>query len=125
MLVSVVESFQERLKMTRESKGMTQNQLCDASGVSQAQLSLYESGQRSPTAETLMKLAKSLSVSVDYLLGLVDDPEARLTGEVSNSSLKPQKEIPILGKLEQFSRSVFCSQPIPSTRSIHIVVLLG
>ena len=99
MLVSVLESFQERLKMTRESKGMTQSQLCDASGVSQAQLSLYESGQRSPTADTLMKLAKSLNVSVDYLLGLVDDPEARLSGEVSNSSLKPQKEIPILGKV--------------------------
>ena len=99
MLVSVLESFQERLKMTRESKGMTQSQLCDASGVSQAQLSLYESGQRSPTADTLMKLAKSLNVSVDYLLGLVDSPLSNLRGEVTSANLKTQKQIPILGQV--------------------------
>jgi repressor LexA len=85
--------------MTRESKGMTQSQLCDASGVSQAQLSLYESGQRSPTADTLMKLAKSLNVSVDYLLGLVDSPLSNLRGEVTSANLKTQKQIPILGQV--------------------------
>ncbi len=98
-MVTTMESFQERLKNTRESRGMTQIQLCEASGVSQAQLSLYESGQRSPTSESLIKLARSLGISVDYLLGLVDVPEAHLKGEVELPFPKTQKQIPILGQV--------------------------
>ena len=97
--MTIVDSFQERLKNSRESRGMTQIQLCEASGVSQAQLSLYESGQRSPTAETLIKLARSLGVSVDYLLGLVDISEAHLKGEVELPSPKSKKLIPVLGQV--------------------------
>ncbi|HDP78669.1 MAG TPA: hypothetical protein ENN47_10915 [Mesotoga infera] len=61
----------------------------------------HESGKRraAPRSDQVAKLATVLGVTADYLLGLDNILNAILTGEVPNSSLKPQKEIPILGKV--------------------------
>lgn len=46
----------------RKSRRMTQVQLADASGLSQAAISNYEKGEREPDTEALKKLGKAFSV---------------------------------------------------------------
>ena len=53
----------------RKEKGWTQTDLAKAVGVSRDIIGKYERGEHSPSIEITTKLAESLEVSVDYLLG--------------------------------------------------------
>lgn len=66
---SVSAALQANLRNFRELRGLTQAQLGKRSGVAAASVSHFETGQRTPTLETLVKLADALSVTVDILLG--------------------------------------------------------
>ncbi len=70
-----------RLKDAREAIGLTQKELAERVGMSEQQIYRYESDKSDPTGEALSKLSRVLSVSVDYLLGLVDNPKAQLREE--------------------------------------------
>lgn len=59
-----------RLKELRKLAGMTQKQLGERIGVSKAVISYYESSDRTPSPEMLIKLAQAFHVTTDYLLGL-------------------------------------------------------
>jgi transcriptional regulator with XRE-family HTH domain len=61
-----------RLRWLRKRFGYSQAALADALSVSRMAYTQYESGRREPGLNTLMRLAKIYSVSVDYLLGLSD-----------------------------------------------------
>lgn len=67
-----MNKFAEKLRGLREEKGLTQAQLGKATGISQAGIAKWETGDRSPTIDSLIILAKFFSVSTDYLLGLED-----------------------------------------------------
>ena len=57
------------LKILREAKGYTQQQLSEMIGVSQQTLQKYETQKHEPDIESLKKLADIFEVSVDYLVG--------------------------------------------------------
>lgn len=57
-----------RIKLTRESLGLSQKFVAVSVGVSPASVSMWESGTKDPTRENLIKLADLFGVSVDYLL---------------------------------------------------------
>lgn len=59
----------QRLKELREKKNMTQTQVGDLIGVSCVTIGRYESGEREPSNDKIIALAKYFGVSVDYLLG--------------------------------------------------------
>ena len=61
--------FQERLKETRLTSGLTQRQAAAALGISQPSYIRYENGTSEPTLDNLSKLADLFDVSVDFLLG--------------------------------------------------------
>src|SRR5579871_2908744 len=63
-----------RLRETRERKGLSQKQLALLCGLGINQISRYENGATDPASHILQKLATSLGVSADYLLGLTDEP---------------------------------------------------
>ena len=67
----------EKLKRARKELGLTQVELSRLLGLTQNSISLYEKGLTQPTSENLMKLAKILHVSSDYLLG-TDEPSDAL-----------------------------------------------
>lgn len=69
----------DRLRNARERLGMTQEELAAELGFGHSQLNKYENNKRDPTLESLVKLARRLNVSVDWLVGLVDEPQQRLT----------------------------------------------
>lgn len=57
----------EVLEVARRAKGFTQDELADAAEITQAALSRYEHGLRTPEPEVLERIAKALGVTVDLL----------------------------------------------------------
>jgi len=62
------------LKLLRKSKGLTQIAVQMKTGIEQALLSKFESGERIPPTETLIRLADFYNVSIDYILCRTDNP---------------------------------------------------
>lgn len=60
--------FNERLNQTRKSKGVTAQQMADSLHINIRSYRAYESADRSPSLEMLVKIADILEVSTDYLL---------------------------------------------------------
>lgn len=65
----------KRLKELRVARGMSQRELAELAGITQRAISSYESGERRPTGETLLRIAQIFGVSPEYLMGWSDDPE--------------------------------------------------
>jgi len=59
-------SFSEILKGLREKRGLSQKELAELTGITQATVSRYESGKREPKWADVQRLAKSLNVSCTY-----------------------------------------------------------
>ena len=56
------------LRVWREYRGLTQQQVAEAAGISKPYLSQLESGQRKGTTEVLQAIARALNVSLDDLV---------------------------------------------------------
>lgn len=61
-----------RLKELREDNEMTQKQVAEKLYMQVTQYRRYESGEREPSLETAIAIAKLYNVSLDYLAGLID-----------------------------------------------------
>lgn len=59
----------------RKEKGITQIALQMATGIEQALISKFETGERVPPTETLMILADYYNVSMDYIMCRTDNPK--------------------------------------------------
>jgi transcriptional regulator with XRE-family HTH domain len=59
--------FGERLRSLRKQRGLTQESLAEALGVSVDLVSMIERGLRAPSFDTLERLADALSVRVSAL----------------------------------------------------------
>jgi len=68
-----------RVRSLREYKNWSQEDLSSASDLQRPHISLIENNERTPGADSLAKLARALHTSVDYLLGLTDNPAPRPT----------------------------------------------
>lgn len=60
--------FSNRLNETRKAKGFTAQQIADYLNINIRSYRAYESADRSPSLEMLIKIADILDVSTDYLL---------------------------------------------------------
>lgn len=60
----------ERLKNLREEQGLTQSQLAEKLDIAVSSISQYESGDRVPSDDMKIKLAKFFDVSLDFLMGI-------------------------------------------------------
>ncbi|MBO5281480.1 MAG: helix-turn-helix transcriptional regulator [Clostridia bacterium] len=65
----------KRIRDLREDKDITQKEMAKALNCSQQVYSNYELGQRDIPTDILIKLSEFHRVSVDYILGLTDDPK--------------------------------------------------
>lgn len=71
--------FHLRLSKLRRDSGLTQNELSKRLNISRATYAQYEIGRREPDIETIQKLASFFNVSIDYIVGRVDNPRGVLT----------------------------------------------
>ncbi len=60
----------EKIKLLRISKGLSQEQLGLRLGVKGSQVSRYETGERLPPLDVVVKLGQIFNVTTDYLLGV-------------------------------------------------------
>lgn len=63
-----------RLKEIRKSKGLSQLKLAMDLNTNQNTISRYETGEREPSINELIKIADYFNISVDYLLERTDNP---------------------------------------------------
>jgi transcriptional regulator with XRE-family HTH domain len=71
-------SFGKNLVKFRKEKGLTQEGLVKLSGVAISQIRRYETDKSSPSLEVIIKLAKTLGVSIDEMVF------EKITGVASN-----------------------------------------
>ena len=67
-----------RLKELRNKKGISQLRLATELNTTQNTISRYETGEREPGIEELIKIADFFHVSVDYLIGRTDNPNMNI-----------------------------------------------
>jgi helix-turn-helix family protein len=90
-----------RLKIIRKFKGLTQNEVAKILNTTQSQYGKYENGKTSISMENAKRLAEYYGVSVPYLLGLDDDstntiekiPRKNIFSELAKNKGKSLKEI--------------------------------
>ena len=89
--------FGKRLKEIRKKNNITQQQLGDMVGVTKVSICCYENGTRTPTLETLIDLANSLNVHLNYLLGIdalaIDEENKNNTLNIAKDEIDLIKEL--------------------------------
>jgi transcriptional regulator with XRE-family HTH domain len=77
---AALELVGPRLRAIREQRGATLTETAGRTGISKSTLSRLENGQRRPSLELLLPLAKAYRVPIDDLVGApeVGDPRVRL-----------------------------------------------
>ena len=78
--------FPLRLKALRSEQNISQQELANRLGVSQATIGSYETGERYPRSESLIALCDYFGVSSDYLIGRTNSKDQLHT-----------KSVPVLG----------------------------
>ena len=73
-------NFGEKLKSLRTSQKLTQQQLADRIGVAKSVVSYYESGDRYPSYDVLVKIARIFHTTTDYLLDVSKDSVIDVSG---------------------------------------------
>lgn len=73
-------NFGCKLKELRTAQKMTQQQLADRIGVAKSVVSYYESGDRYPSYDVLIRIAHIFHTSTDYLLDFNKENVIDVTG---------------------------------------------
>ena len=85
-------SIAERILTLRKSKGMSQEQLAEAVGVSRQAVSKWESEQASPDPEKIIAMSEIFGVTTDYLLkGIEPEKEEAKTEEKAEEKAEEKK----------------------------------
>ena len=82
----------KRLRVLRESVGLSQAKLAQEIGSNQSSINRYENGQAAPTVELLRKYADYFDVSMDYIFARCDDPR----GKLYENKIMKQRDAPEL-----------------------------
>ena len=70
--------FAENLKILRERRKITQQQLADNLEISRSTIGMYENGSREPDFETLELIADFFNVNMDRLIGNLNPADKRM-----------------------------------------------
>nr|WP_325241920.1 helix-turn-helix transcriptional regulator [uncultured Oscillibacter sp.] len=70
----MMDVLPRRLKKCRENTGLPQIKVAIYCDITERTYQNYELGLREPKVSILMRIARFYGVSIDYLVGLTDDP---------------------------------------------------
>jgi transcriptional regulator with XRE-family HTH domain len=86
---SVADLFGDNLRHCRRRAGLSQETLAFRASIHRTEVGLLERGKREPRLGTIVKLARSLSVSpADLVSGITWNPDAPGGGEFEATSIK-------------------------------------
>lgn len=83
----------ERITERRKQLGMSQADLAEKSGIAQPLISMYDKNKRTPSHQSLKKLAMALEINAEYLL----------TGIEREGIISDHKDQELLKILQSFS----------------------
>ncbi len=88
-------SFGERLRFLREERKLGQKEVGDLLDVSVSSVGKYENGERTPSPDTIIKLADFFDVSADFLLGRseVREPAEKILARFNIGKDLPEKAL--------------------------------
>ena len=97
-----LDYFGDRLKLLRKERGITQQELADAIGISKGGLCYYENTNRAPDITVLERFADYFKVSADYLLGRTNaqTQKAKLQAVCNYTGLS-DKSVGLLSELKE------------------------
>lgn len=67
-----MRKYIQRLRQLRQQRGISMLVLSELCGLSKNMISMYESGERTPSLTTTIAIADFFDVSLDYLVGRSD-----------------------------------------------------
>ena len=115
-------NFSERLRLLRKSRDLTQEQIGDVVGKSKNNISQYERNARQADDETKKQLAIFFDVSMDYLIGITDDPTP-ISELVSGKDI--DKELcRLIEKLKNDTDLCFIGKPMDNRTKLIILKML-
>ncbi len=90
-------SIGERILNLRKELNLSQKELAEKTGITEASLSRYENNLREPKAEIIARISETLGCSTDYLLGRTNDKQDYTNNkhELDNSGFKNYKEVEV------------------------------
>ena len=62
-----MDKLSKRIKIEREKRGMSQQQLADKAGISRGYLARLETARQDPTVGTVEKIARALRIKLTHL----------------------------------------------------------
>lgn len=83
-----MNDFSKKLRSILIDMEISQAELSEKTGLTQATISRYLNGKMVPTGDKLYILSKTLNVSVDYMLGISDNKKINLQKSNSNVDSK-------------------------------------
>src|ERR671924_492882 len=87
-----------RLKRLRTERGVTLSALSEATGISKSTLSRLETGQRRPSLELLLPIARAHQVPLDELVGAPDVVDPRLPHWFGSAGEGPVEILSLFGR---------------------------
>ncbi|MCC0658841.1 helix-turn-helix transcriptional regulator [Clostridioides sp. ZZV14-6154] len=82
-----MESLGDRIAKLRKELDINQKELATKVGITEASLSRYENNLREPKSEIIVRLAKALKTSTDYLLGINENTKINRENKLIIESL--------------------------------------
>lgn len=103
----------DKIKVLCKQKGIKQKYLCDQFGVAQVYFNDVAKGKNTMSEERILKCAKILGTSYEYLTDQTDDPSPK----ISANAVSPDK---IMGKIEKTPDGVSNANIIERNRSVYM-----
>lgn len=91
--------YGEKLRELRNLEGWTQEEVAKKIGVSKQTYSHYENEKRTPSLETIRKLAVVYGVNIDYVFGEEEKNSDEINEKPIIYSAEPVVKLPIVGKI--------------------------
>ena len=87
-------SFGKRIRAWRLELGLTQNEIGKRAGIDPSAIAHYESGRRTPSFESIVRLARAFDVTIDSFFG-IENTQPR----IKNLSQLDLKEVEIVQRV--------------------------
>lgn len=85
----IMSNLAENLRILRERANLKQQNIADVVGIKRSSYAYYETGKSSPKIDALIKIAKLYNVSVDEILGDLEEPVRRRIPNIVSASIPP------------------------------------
>lgn len=118
----------DRIQSLRKTKGVSQEQLADALGVSRQAVSKWESEQTTPDLEKIILMSEYFEVTTDYILkGIetVEEMEHKTVGDVIDQKILTEKNGKRVKKIFKYMLFVFLGVMAVDLLSFILYIISG